>query len=357
MVERIEEKSPGGPEDRKTSIPDSRFFKELMVQKTGEVELEKRKKRQIPHEEEEEENEETQPPSPYDTTYYSPPPESEDPEDSLPASPEFWDGVQEPKDDTSKKVKHKKGKKEKLGKKKKTKKGEKESIGMEGLHHPKEVKTETLPGMEKMKKKKAMSKEETKTSLLSIPTKAEDEKKALVPEEKTHLKKGEKEVFPSPHEKKEKKSIQWPAQLPTHIENTSSAITAKAHPYLEASSALPLLFHQMVGTIILMRSKGVSTTEVILNSPKFETSDLFGARIVIEKYSTAPESYNVRLIGNPRAVAIFDENLESLQAAFKNSNLDFSVNLLRTEHEREKFLFHRKEGVAKDEKEKKDKKR
>jgi len=354
MVERIEEKSPGGPEDRKTSIPDSRFFKELMIQKTGEVELEKRKKRQIPQEEEEEE-EETQPPSPYDSTYYAPPPEGENAEDSLPSSPEFWDEVQEPKDDTSK-TKHKKGKKEKLGKKKDTKKEKKESIGLEGLHHPKEIKTETLPGMEKMKKKKAISKEDAKTSLLSVPSKGKEEK-VLVPEEKTHLKKGEKEVFLSPHEKKEKKAIQWSAQLPTHIENTSSAITAKAHPYLEASSALPLLFHQMVGTIILMRSRGVTTTEVILNSPKFASSDLFGARIVIEKYSTAPESYNIRLIGNPRAVAIFDENLESLQAAFKNSSLDFSVNLLRTEYEREKFVFHRKEGVAKDEKEKKDKKR
>ena len=197
-------------------------------------------------------------------------------------------------------------------KEKHAKKGEKVSIALEGLHHPKETKSETLPGMEKVKKKKVASKEDVKTSLYETP-----KEKPIAPEEKTHLKKGEKEVFPPPPHEKKEKPIQWSAQLPTHVESTTNAITVKAQPYLEAHPSVPLLFHQMVGTIILMRSRGVTTTEVVLNSPKFSSSDLFGARIVIEKYSTAPEAYNIRLIGNPRAVAIFDDNIEVCRQPLK----------------------------------------
>jgi len=134
-----------------------------------------------------------------------------------------------------------------------------------------------------------------------------------------------------------------PLTLPPSIQPVAQAATTAATPYLHPST-IPL-FTQMVGTMYVMAAPpGISRTEIVLNSPAFANSKFFGATITIEKYSTAPDSFNIRLTGSDAAIVSFRDNIPSLMAAFQNSNLPFRVHRVDAEYSAEKPVFRRKEG-------------
>jgi hypothetical protein len=126
------------------------------------------------------------------------------------------------------------------------------------------------------------------------------------------------------------------AQLATAA---TTPVNAYIHP--EAQN----LFAQMVGTIIIMTTQGITQTEVILNSPLFENSRFFGSTILLEQYSTAPNSFNIRLMGNPAQVTAFNNNLEGLWNAFEKGNFAFSIGRLDASYEQNRPLFRRKSSV------------
>lgn len=137
--------------------------------------------------------------------------------------------------------------------------------------------------------------------------------------------------------------------LPTHVQPMAMAAATQATPYI--NSAAISLFYQMVGTMYVMSGpQGVSRTEIVLNNPSFANSKFYGSTITIEKYETAPDSFNIRLTGSDEAVASFRENIPSLMTAFQNGNFTFRVNRLDVEYSLERPLFRRKEkGEGKDE--------
>ena len=102
------------------------------------------------------------------------------------------------------------------------------------------------------------------------------------------------------------------------------------------------LFAQMVGTVVIMQQRDVTRTEVMLNSPAFQQSVFKGATITVERYATAPDSFNIRLTGSTQAVNLFQENLSNLEGAFQRGRFNFKIGRLEASHERP--LFHRKKG-------------
>ncbi len=120
-----------------------------------------------------------------------------------------------------------------------------------------------------------------------------------------------------------------PSMLPQFSPDIQPAVQAaatQAASYLNPDTMA--LFQQMVGTIYVMNSRpGVSTTEVLLNSPAFAGSKFFGSTITIEKYATAPNALNIRLTGSTEAVNAFNQNLSSLVAAFEHSKFQFTVRI------------------------------
>ena len=347
MTERIGEKFSDESENKKTSIPDAKYFKELMVEKPGEVEFEKPKKRQFATEEEEEEPDDqitAAAPTPYEPSYYTP--ENIDTEEDvdLPSSPEFWDEVSIPTssenlDQSSTQLTSQ----DQGAKTPSTKKTEKKDV--EGIFHDK---TKEMEATLSAGKKPLNTKEDLQDKLQKTPSFPKDTKGPSPFESLPSSYEKEKETFPS--EKTSHERITLPPTLPSAIAMQADAACAKAEPFLQANPILPLLFHQIVGTVLVMQQRGITTTEVILNNPQFASSALYESRLVLERYSTAPDSFNIRLIGNPQAVQLFDANMEQLQTAFTNGNFDFRINLIRTEHERERFLFHRKEDISRDSK-------
>jgi hypothetical protein len=126
------------------------------------------------------------------------------------------------------------------------------------------------------------------------------------------------------------------------IASFAANATTRATPYLNANTMT--LFFQMVGSIYAMTGPtGVNLTEVLLSNPAFAGSKFYGSTIRIEKYATAPDSFNITLSGSDEAVVSFQENMPSLMAAFQNGNFSFKVNRLDVEYATQKPLFRRKE--------------
>ena len=114
--------------------------------------------------------------------------------------------------------------------------------------------------------------------------------------------------------------------------STNLAVQAPAPAYTTLSPAILEMFDKMVGTIsVLQETKGERTTTVTLTSPNFSSSVFYGSEIVIEEdLHLAPGQYNIRLIGSPEAVNLFQANQINLMAAFQSGNYNFTVQRLET---------------------------
>lgn len=133
------------------------------------------------------------------------------------------------------------------------------------------------------------------------------------------------------------------ANLPP-MEQPFAAVTppAEAPPYSQLSPQTYELFEKMVGTILVQTYSGDTSTTVTLNMPN---SIFNGAQVILDRYSTAPQAFNLQLVGTPQAVDAFNANMADLVAAFKQSQHAFEVNLLKPVLEAKKPLIRRK-GAA-----------
>jgi hypothetical protein len=168
--------------------------------------------------------------------------------------------------------------------------------------------------------------------------------------------------FPKIHEKSKKESsdtkqlttppspIHPPDPLPAPIQQIAQTTQTQAAPYLNTQIAA--LFRQMVGTIIFMGSTtpGITRTEVILNQLAFQKSVFYNSTITIEKYATAPDSFNIRLTGSDTAVKMFNDNIPNLMSSFANAyeqkNIKFRIGRLETSYSTERPLIRRKKEAG-----------
>jgi hypothetical protein len=145
--------------------------------------------------------------------------------------------------------------------------------------------------------------------------------------------------------KKEEIQIISPSmpELPAWVQPSAIAATQAAASYLRPEAVS--LFYQMVGSIGVMSAPpGISRTELTLNNPAFANSKFFGATIELIKYSTAPDSYNIRLSGSNEAVAAFNQNLGGLTAAFQTGHFSFRIGRIDAEYSVDRPVLRRKES-------------
>jgi len=105
------------------------------------------------------------------------------------------------------------------------------------------------------------------------------------------------------------------------------------------------LFAKMAGTILIQQYSGITTTTITLNMEDPE-SIFNGAQVIFDHYSTAPNSYNLQLVGSAQAVNAFNANMADLVAAFKQSKNAFEVNILSPSLTGKKPLIRRKKGAG-----------
>ena len=319
---------------------------------------------------------------PPNLTVPTPPSEEEEETPPLPRGRGFWSNVDSPPDQPPQKPNYKEtteassktnqaGIQQKEKAKEKNKKGnlpqkEKESIFGPPGKVLAQTKGKGSPPSEKESQKAKPSslqaqaapapfrEEEKKSAKPSTLTTKEAKEGVLAPppsEEKSHAlsdkQKSQKEEMSGEKDNKKKRSIieiEEPSlsPLPASVVPMAQAAAVAATPYLSPET-IPLFF-QMVGTIYMMSSTpGVSTTEIVLNSPGFANSRFFGSTISIVKYATAPDSLNIRLSGTDEAVRAFNQNIPNLYAAFQNGNFNFRIGRIDAEYSVEKPIFRRKE--------------
>ncbi len=117
-------------------------------------------------------------------------------------------------------------------------------------------------------------------------------------------------------------------------------------PYANMHPQVQELFDRMVGVMTVMNLSGMTETVMTLNSPQFASSVFFGTQIIIQEFSTAPQTFNIQLNGSAQAVALFQGNADDLMAAFAAGNYNFRINRLETGYLAERPLFKRKEGIS-----------
>ena len=153
-------------------------------------------------------------------------------------------------------------------------------------------------------------------------------------------KKGQKEDFPFI----DSASLMMPFAT---SESTFSPIKAPEtiSSYFRLNPQVRALYNQMVGSVIIQEHKGITSTIITINRPD---SIFNGAKITLDRYSTAPNAYNLQLTANPAAVDLFNQNLGDLVAAFKQGQHAFEVNILKPAYESKKPLIRRKGAAGED---------
>ncbi len=370
---------PGSDDKSKTRPNEARFNKEYeRIQKIDPDATRSRPKKR--EEDEEEEVEEAKTSSPYEPTSTpaksaedifpetpipstsstaTPPEDFTTPPGELPPPPQYKpDDVKhyKPTEDEKNKLEEiKKGKSKaylsshlKETEKKKHKKlgEEKKEIQAAIEKQKKEVKPPPITPEKKEKEDKLSIKAKHKQTLPQ-----EREESLPVEKEKTPQYAGGKEHI-NPFTQKKEKTFE-PSQLPpsthhvtidTQTLTQASAVTAEVSPFI-SKDVLPL-FESMVRTIIQISKQGITETQVTIDTKRF-----VGCKLFFERYSTSPDSFNIRLTGPQESVKLFNDNISSLidafQAAYNNKSIKFQIGRLTAEYEP---LFRRKKSIGEESK-------
>ena len=237
-----------------------------------------------------------------------------------------------------------------------------------GLPFPKGTEEERPGEMIRLKEKKAKKaapprKGEKTAEALPLQTKEKEESLKHRKEKKKGFKEKETaEIVPitasAPHEEGTKREKQKDLKrvpfspsiqdFPAPVKAASAEMTESAKSCLRTAEIRDL-FRQMVGTIVYMSTpKGDSKTQILLNADNFKSPLFHGMTITIERFSTNPYSFNIRLSGSPQAINVVNDNIEGLRSAFERSKERFHVARLDTSYSTKRPLFHRKEKAAKE---------
>lgn len=335
--------SPDSPRgsSRVSPKPDDGKFKDAMkrvegVEKVGETELEKQDRRQlpdqIPEEEEEEPSEEVEGYQPLPNPNRDPPPLSEDQEPNepsdLPQSNQFWKSSSLPDEPTMPHFQEKRGiaggKKAQEGKAKK--------------------KTEAAPffappweSVEAGKMSKKPIKEEAPEGAIAswqlespLTKKGAGEDASTREARRRTLQRTEEDRQEHKRPFEQIKEVLLPDPLPPAIQSIVSSVqSSPAMPQLNPQ--IDRLFLQLVGTILFITpsTPGISRTEVLLNSMALRNSVFFNSTVILEKYATAPDSFNIQFVGSSAAVSLALQHknalLSSFAAAYQDKRISFRI--------------------------------
>jgi len=310
MIHRVNQQSADDPFKRgKTGRFGGVKGKDYHIEKASEVDPEEKKRRKFQQhlEEKKKEPEIEKKPSPYESAFYDKgPAEIADVDKKLP-SHDYIEG--KPKIEV-----------------------EKAPLSIDDLEKQENATRRKVTKEEDLfepSQKKIPSKKEPRELLEDLESKKAESEKS-------------EDTKPLEQRKKEIPFIPAAPVIPPDISQIAHEVTNDLKVSL--TSEVTPVFEQMVGQILVMSSKdGIMQTEILLNNPEMEGSVFYGSKIVLEKYSTAPDSFNIKLTGNPEAVAMFNGNIDILMETFSRGNFNFRIGRIEAAYETERPLFRRKE--------------
>ncbi|MCH9631218.1 MAG: hypothetical protein S4CHLAM37_12400 [Chlamydiia bacterium] len=122
--------------------------------------------------------------------------------------------------------------------------------------------------------------------------------------------------------------------------NLEGAVTPDQAPFQEGAQQMPEtpaytnlnpqvyeLFERMVGSMMIqVHDKGHEQTTVTIN---MKGSVFDGSKIVLDRYASAPNSFNIEIATSPKGQAMLMDNMNLLTQSFQQADLNFEVNQLR----------------------------
>lgn len=90
------------------------------------------------------------------------------------------------------------------------------------------------------------------------------------------------------------------------------------------------IVERIVGALVYLDQTGIKETTIIINASEEKPSIFDGSKITIREYSTAPKQFNVELSGTPKAVDLFQTNMQDLEEAFDTLPYNFEVKNIQT---------------------------
>lgn len=207
-------------------------------------------------------------------------------------------------------------------------------VGKKAKAEAEEEVAQVAPTEKKEPAKKAPSKEERKVG----------EKEGVKPTPEQAAALGEQET-PSEKRKGDEEEEQAPTFSIEGAVTTPEGIVTIEQPsetpaYTKLNPQVFELFERMVGVLTVQQNTGVTTTTITLS---MKNSVFDGAEITLDHYSTAPNSFNVRLQGSPEAIQLFNANIEDLMTAFQQTKSPYTVNILSPSLQK-KYRMVKKKG-------------
>ena len=103
------------------------------------------------------------------------------------------------------------------------------------------------------------------------------------------------------------------------------------------------LIETMTSCMEVMTHSSEQHTTFVLDTPKFASSCLFGTRLTITEFSTAPKAFNVEILAHPEALQLIQAHTPVLLAAVAQGHYPFTLHRFETSlHSKEKRFLKRK---------------
>jgi len=142
-------------------------------------------------------------------------------------------------------------------------------------------------------------------------------------------------------EEKKENPLAASLQLPPISLSSAASSPSSLH---EISLPSIELFSHLVGAMTHLHVEGKTETTFFLDTERFANSPFHGAKIVIEEYTTAPKSFNIYLVGEAHAAALFELHAPALLDTFHKGKFGFTVHRLETHlFPKERYIVKRKE--------------
>lgn len=120
-------------------------------------------------------------------------------------------------------------------------------------------------------------------------------------------------------------SITPPQKL--SVGNTTMEASSGIKRTSALSPRLLQLLHNLSGLMTIMQKQGKKELSIIL---KGGNPLLHGVKITLTEWSSAPCQFNISMEGSPEAIALLEQNVEDLAAAFNNGKFSFKVHQITT---------------------------
>lgn len=114
-------------------------------------------------------------------------------------------------------------------------------------------------------------------------------------------------------------------QTPT---SSSSCLMTTASVFSEETLKF---FDTVCNQLVFLENEGISRTTLSLDSEHLRDSPFYGARIVLEEFSTAPKLFNISITAGNQAITLIQTHLAGFMQLIEEKKFSFGVHRVDTD--------------------------